>query len=449
MVDLAWPRILTGLSRMSKSAVDIAMVGVAVGPAAIAGVGFASPYWGLAFTFGGGIATGTIALVSQRFGAEAFDELGQAVRSSVFLVVVVSTLVAAVLWTFPTELIGLLTDDRRSIELGAAYLQTLAFGVPFAASNMLGSRILIGMDDAWSPMVLRSGGAASNIVLNAVFIFGLGMGVVGAAMGTVLANVAVTVAFAAGLLGVRLPGVGTFPVSVSARGSYLHAQTIRDLITISLPAVGQRGIWTVARFPMLAFVALFGQQVVAAYVISRSIWDLMNTPGWGYGLAASSLVGQSLGEGDESVAEAYGHEIARIAVVTYVIVAAFVVVFAEQIVVLFVDDPVGETVPIAVGLVYVASLAVIARGLDETYSDALDAAGDTRWPFYSRFVGMFVLAIPLTYLGATTPLGLYGLYLAYLGQSFVPAAINFYRFNSGKWKVISRKYRPESTTSTD
>lgn len=142
---------------MSKSAVDIAMVGIAVGPAAIAGVGFAGPYWGLAFTIGGGLATGTIALVSQRYGAEAFDQVGQAVRSSVLLVLVVSASVTTVMWTFPTEVIALLTDDSRSIEFGAAYLQLLAPGVPFAALNLVGSRILIGADDAWSPMVLRAG----------------------------------------------------------------------------------------------------------------------------------------------------------------------------------------------------------------------------------------------------------------------------------------------------
>jgi len=52
---------------MSKSAADIAMVGIALGPAAIAGVGLATPYWAIAFAIGGGIAGATIGLVSQRY----------------------------------------------------------------------------------------------------------------------------------------------------------------------------------------------------------------------------------------------------------------------------------------------------------------------------------------------------------------------------------------------
>ena len=448
-VDLAWPRILTGLARMSKSSVDIAMVGIAVGPAAIAGIGLAGPFWGIAFTIGSGLATGTIALVSQRYGAGAYDKLGQAIRSSVFLVLVVSLPIAAVLATFSAELIGLLTDDRGSIEQGAAYLAIVAFGVPFAGLNLVGGRILIGVDDAWTPMLLRGGGAVANIAINAVLIFGLGMGVVGAAMGTVLSNVAVTAAFATGLVAGRLPLVGAFPVQVTARGRYVHRETIGDLIRISLPVIGRNGVWTGARFPMLAFVAMFGQHVVAAYVISRRIWGLMNTPGWGFGLAASSLVGQSLGEEDETAAESYGHEIMRIAVVTYAIAATVVFVFAEPIVNLFVEEGAAETVPVAVALTHAACLAVIARGIGGTYAGALDATGDTRWPFYSRALGMFGVAIPMTYLGATTALGLWGLYLSYFGQSVIPAVVNRYRFSTGKWKAISRQYRPGSTAADD
>jgi Na+-driven multidrug efflux pump len=97
----------------------------------------------------------------------------------------------------------------------------------------------------------------------------------------------------------------------------------------------------------------------------------------------------------------------------------------------------------------VASFAVVAQGVNSGIAGALDATGDTRWPFYSRALGMFGLAIPLTYLGATTALGLMGVYLAYFAESMVPAAINYYRFSTGKWRAISRGYRPETAVSDD
>lgn len=187
--DLAWPRIVTGIARMSKNAVDVAMVGVAVGTSAVAGVGFAGPYWGLAFALGGGVAGGTIALVSQRFGAEAYAELGDAVRASVLLAIVITIPVSVTFWTFPTRFIDVLSSNEAAIAFGADYLRIVGLGVPFAALNLVGSRVLVGCDDAYTAMQVRAGGAIANIVLSAAFIFGLGWGVEGAALGTVLSNV--------------------------------------------------------------------------------------------------------------------------------------------------------------------------------------------------------------------------------------------------------------------
>ena len=440
-VELAWPRIVTGFARMSKGAADTAMVGVALGPAAIAGVGFAGPYWGLAFSIGGGVSAGTLALVSQRFGAERFDLLGQAIRSSLAVVVAFSVPMGALFYLYPAELVSLLSGDEAVVSYGADYLRLLGLGVPFAAVNLVMSRALIGTDDARIPMVLRSSGAVANVAMNAVFIFVLDMGVVGAALGTVAA------AFAVGLLRGRLPGIGAFPVSVSLAGRYVDVETMRDVLSIGVPVIGRNSVWMVARFPLLAFVGLFGPTVAAAYIITRRIWALMTTPGWGFGTAASSLVGQELGRNDEETAEHYGREIVRLSVATYLAAAVLVAVTAEPLVALFVGSSSNPAVPVAVLMVYAAAVAAVPQGITTAVAGALDATGDTRWPFYSRALGMFAVAIPCMYLGATTALGLWGVYLSFLGETLVPATINYYRFGTGKWKVISRSYRPDSGAS--
>jgi Na+-driven multidrug efflux pump len=62
---------------------------------------------------------------------------------------------------------------------------------------------------------------------------------------------------------------------------------------------------------------------------------------------------------------------------------------------------------------------------------------------------MVVVGIPLAYLGATTALGIWGLYLAFLAETLVPAAVNYHRFSTGKWKAISREYRPGGAPAAD
>ncbi|OIB59054.1 MATE family efflux transporter [Natrialba sp. SSL1] len=446
---LAWPRIITGIARMSKSAVDVALVGVAVGTSAVAGVGFAGPFWGLAFAIGGGVAGGTIALVSQRYGAEAYEELGLAVRSSTLLVLAISLPVLGLFWTFPEEFISLITDNEDAIGYGATYLQYVALGIPFAGLNLVGSRVLVGADDSYTAMQVRAGGAVLNIILSAVLIFGLDQGVAGAAAGTVLANVAVTAGFAIGLSHGSLPGVGEFPVKIDPFGSYLDPGTIRDIVEIGLPVGGRNLVWVVAEFPMLGILDIFGENTVAAFVIARRIWGIMNTPGWGFGLASSSLVGQELGQNNERQAEAYGRDIIRFAVATYIVSAIVIALFAEQIVVLFADDPTSAEIPIATDLVYAACVAVVFQGVAGAAAGPLDASGDTRVPFASQFIGMFLGSIPLAYLGATTSLGYWGLYLAFVAETTIPAAINYWRFRTDKWKSISETYRPDAAVADD
>ena len=447
--DLAWPRIVTGIARMSKNAVDVAMVGVAIGTSAVAGVGFAGPFWGLAFAIGGGVAGGTIALVSQRYGADAVGELGDAVRASVLLVVLVSVPVTVVFWTIPHELISLISSNETAIRFGADYLRIVGLGVPFAGLNLVGSRVLVGCDDAYTAMQLRAGGAVANVVLNAGFIFGLGWGVEGAALGTVLSNIVVTAAFAAGISRGRLPLLGAFPVAIDPLGSYLNPDMLHDLVEIGLPVGARNLVWTAAEFPMLFVLDIFGENTVAAFVIARRIWGLMNTPGWGFGLASSSLVGQELGADDPDEAAAYARDIIRFSVGTYLVSAALIAAFATEIVVLFADSAASPEVPIAVNLVYAACCAVVFQGISGGAAGPLDAAGDTKIPFASQFIGMFLVSIPLAYVGATTALGLWGLYLAFLAETTIPAAINYWRFRSGKWKAISQAYRPDTVVADD
>ena len=442
--DLAWPRIVTGVARMSKNAVDVGMVGAALGTKAVAGVGFAGPFWGLAFAIGGGVAGGTIAMVSQRYGAEAYEELGLSVRSSTLLVIVVSVPVMVTFWLIPEQLVGLLSDDAPAVAYGADYLRVVGLGIPFAGLNLVGSRVLVGADDAFTAMQVRAGGAVVNIFLNALFIFGLGLGVEGAAMGTVLSNVIAVSVFAVGISQGHAPLLGDFPVTIDPFGNYLDGPTIRDLVRIGTPVGARNLVWTAAEFPMLGILATFGTSTVAAFVIARRIWGVMNTPGWGFGLASSSLSGQALGQAKEDLAEAYGRDIIRFSVATYAVSAVIIALTAERLVLVFTGGP-GPEVPIAVNLIYAACIAVLFQGVSGAAIGPLDASGDTRVPFVSQLLGMFGGSIPLAYIGSVTVLGHWGLYLAFVAETTIPAAINYWRFRSGTWKRVSREYRPDDS----
>lgn len=438
--DLAWPRIVTGVARMSQSTADVAMVGTALGTAAIAGVGFATPFWLLAFMVGGGIAGATLSLVSQRFGAGRRDEIGGAVTMSAVLALAATVPLAVGIGALAEPLVGLIGSGGEAVAYGAAYLRVAALGMPFAALNLVASRALVGAGDARTPMLVRTGGAVLNVALNAWLIFGAGIGVVGAALGTVASSAAVTAAFAWALTRGRLPGVGPIPVRLRRAAFRWEGATARQLTEIATPLALTNLVQTGGQFPLMAVVSLYGPETVAAFVVALRIRDLMNTPGWGFGLASSSLVGQSLGTGREGEAGAYAHDALRFAVAVYVLAAGAVLVLAGPISGLFVSDP--AVLPTTVGLVRVTCLSVVLWGIVTGAKGPLRASGDTRWPLYGHVLALLAFVLPVAYLGAVTPLGVTGLALALLLETGVPAAVTYYRFRSDAWKLVSRAYRP-------
>nr|WP_258096045.1 MATE family efflux transporter [Salinibacter sp. 10B] len=436
---LAWPRMVTGLARMSKATADVAMVGTALGASAIAGVGYGVPFWTMTFMIGGGIAGGTISLVSQRFGADRHEHISVAVKVSAVLAIAATLPLVVLFWTIPEPLIRLIGTGDAAIAYGTRYLRVASLAMPFSAVNLVCSRALIGANDAQTPMVIRAGGAAVNIGINAVLIFLFDMGVVGAAVGTVIGSVGGTALFAWGLLRGHFPGVGSLPIRVDKTGPHWRTADARHLLRISSPLALRKIAQNGGQFPMLAIVGLMGPEVVAAYVVALRIRALMNTPGWGFGLASSSLVGQALGEQDEPKADAYAHDTFRFTVAAFAAVALVVFAGAAPVSRLFVSD--AATLATTTALVRAACISVLLWGFMSGGMGPLRASGDTRWPFYGQIAGLFGFALPAAYLGATTGLGLWGLYASLVLETGVPAAVIYYRFRSKAWMRISRTHR--------
>lgn len=424
---------------MSKATADVAMVGTALGSSAIAGVGYGVPFWTMTFMLGGGIAGGTISLVSQRYGADRPAGISVAVKVSAVLGLAVTIPLLLLFWFVPEPLIRLIGTGEEAIAYGTEYLRVASLAMPFSALNLIGSRTLIGANDAWTPMIVRAGGAIVNIGLNAVLIFVFNMGVVGAALGTVVGSIVGVGLFGWGLVCGRLPGVGRLPVQVDTGGPHWSRSDARHLIHISAPLALRKIAQNGGQFPMLAIVGLFGPAVVAAYVVALRVRALLNTPGWGFGLASSSLVGQQLGRHDEDMADAYAQDALRFAVATYVAVGAVGFLTAEPLSFLFVQD--AATVATTASLIRATCVSVVLWGVMNGGIGPLRASGDTTWPFYGQLLGLFGFALPAAYIGATTSLQLWGLYGSLVLETGVPAVVIYYRYRSDRWKEISRAYR--------
>jgi putative MATE family efflux protein len=438
--DLSWPRIVTGLAIMSKSTVDLAMVGWDVGTAAVAGLAFANAYWQVGKFLGIGLAGGTVSLVSQAYGAENRERASAAVAVSLVVTLLIATPIAAAYARFAPELVAVLGSEPEPLRHAATYLALVAPALLFEFPNLIASRTYAGVGDTVTPMLIRAGGALLNILFSAVLIFGYGLGVAGAAIGTSLATGVVVLVFAWGLAGHSYFGRGACPIAVTRTtlGYDGFVPLTRRLLAVSAPLMARRTAEMLVAFPLVAVAATFGPAVVAAYEVARRIRTLTDSFSWGFSIAASTLVGQRLGAGDEADAEAYALGIVRLSATVYVLAATLLIALSPWLAGAFVSDP--AVVATAAPFVAAAGVSVVFLGVDGSATGTLRGAGDTRYPFFTSLLGRYGCALPVAALGLVTPLGATALLGAMVAETVVPAVLNVRRVRSNRWKAIGRAH---------
>ena len=455
--DLALPVMVTGTIRTVLRTADFFMVSLALPAAAVAGLEFAFQYYFIGFGLALALSSGTISVVSRFKGAGNHARADLAIKQSLWLAVLISLPLVAAAQLYSAPLVDLLTDDPAAIEQGAIYLRIVTYALLFRFWSMIAARALQGSGDTRTPMYVNLVTVPINIALNAALIFGLGpfpeLGIAGAAWGTTIAETLGAVIFFSLLV------AGSYDVSLRLGGTQWDTALARELVRVSAPLAGTRLVGTFGRFPFLFVLATLGTPVVAAFAIGRRVIMLAMMPAWGYSTASSTLVGQALGAGDESEATAYGWDTTSIALVTQLLIAAVMAVFARPIATVFTAETVGMTVE----FIRMFALAVGGFSVARTMRGALRGAGDTSWPLYGKILGLAVrlaitaLALPVGFavsLGFVSiqpglGMGVLAIYVAVVVDFYIQAAVNVARFVSGEWQVVARKAEGGSAAADD
>ncbi|WP_115864792.1 MATE family efflux transporter [Halorussus litoreus] len=447
--DLAVPVMVTGGMRTLLRVADFFMVGRAMGDQAVAALELGFQYFFIPFGLSLGLTSGTISVVSRFEGADEHDKANFAIKQSLWLALLVAVPITAATWMYAEPMIAFLTDDPRTIALGSVYLRIIMLSVTFRFWSMIAARALAGVGDTRTPMYIRLLTLPTNIFLNAVLIFGFGpfpeLGVEGAAWGTAIANTLAAVLFTGVLLS------GKFSVRIPVRGKQWDWSIATEIVRVGLPLAGTRISRTMGRFPFLMVLTSLGTPVVAAYAIGRRVMLLALMPAWGYSTASSTLVGQSIGAGNDAEADEYGWQTLRIALVTQLLIGAVLFAAARPIAVAFGTEHVDLTVE----FVRVFGVGVAAFSVSRTMRGGLRGAGDTRWPFYGTVAGTYLFKLPVAFLAVAPGVvlfsvggwsfapglgwGLVAVYVSILGDMYLRAAVNVFRFWTGEWKRIARE----------
>lgn len=298
---LSVPAIVAQLSSIAMQYVDAAMVG-SLGAEASASIGLVSTttwlFWGLCAA----VATGFSVQVAHRIGAGDFEGARKVLRQSISATGLFALLLAGVGIGIGGALPGWLGADRVIRADAAVYFRIFALFLPVLQMSFLAGGMLRCSGNMRVPSLLNVLMCVLDVVFNFFLIFptreilgmtvpGAGLGVTGAALGTVLAET-VTACLMMWYLCRRSP---LLKLS-GQRGSFRpRGRTLREAVRIALPMGFEHFAICGAQIMTTVIVAPLGIVAIAANSFAVIAESLCYMPGYGIAEAATTLVGQSLG----------------------------------------------------------------------------------------------------------------------------------------------------------
>jgi len=407
--------------------VDLKIVGV-LGAPAIAAVTTGNRLFFVIQAALMAVCTGTTALVARAWGAGEHGEAALVTRASLWLCIVLALGVTVPGVLFARPIAGLFRLEPETVEVAAVYIRWLslfhgAFAVGFVISTALRAA-----GDTRTPLVA---GALANVV-NVVLAYGLVNGRLGLPkLGVAGAAVASGVAFAASALLLTLLWLGGYLRVGPGSGRALQRRRVAQLLRIGYPAGLEQGVWQAGFLVFLWIVALYGTAPYAAYGIGVSLLSFSFVVGFGFSIAASTLVGQHLGAGDPDGAAQRGWHAMGLAALVMLVLGTAIILAARPLARFLIDDP--EVVRLTVAFIYVLGSVQVLMAVEFTLSGALRGAGDTRFPLLTVTCGLFGGRIALAALSAWLGLAVEWVFAALIADYLIKTSLLVWRFHSRRW----------------
>lgn len=429
---LSWPALIEMMLVSFVGVVDMIMVG-RLGPAAIAAVGLSNQPMFLALAVFQALNVGTTALVARFVGASDSDEASQTAQQSLAMTVMVGTLLSVVSYLSTPWVIQVMGAEPDSLQLGIDYLRIVSIGIVFSAISMCLASVLRGAGDTVTPMTANVVANLVNCVGNYILIYGkLGVpayGIAGAAMATTLSRVVSCLL----ILQVMLSKNSAIRL-VAIRSFKLRLDLLQRVVRIGIPSALEQFALRGGQLIFVRIVAGLGTLVVAAHQIGMNILSLSFMPGQAFSIAATTLVGQALGAGNPSVAEKSALETRKMGMIVSGAMAAIMFFGGAWIARLYTSDP--EVVRQTATVLKIIGLVQPAQSTQFILAGGLRGAGDTKWPLYSTFVGIWGVRVVVGYVLVTFfHLGLIGAWMGMALDQLTRSAVIMGRFRRGQWKA--------------
>ena len=432
VLDLALPAMAENILQVLLGIVDTFFI-AKLGTAAIAAVGATNLIINLYIAFFTALGVGTTALVARNIGAKKPAKAGLVTEQSLLLTIILGLLTGLISLIFSRNILGWLGIKAGVLRFALPYFRVVAVPSVFLAVMLVLSRALRGAGDTKTPLKITLLINLINVILDYILIFGLGnmqgLGITGAGLATTLARLIGVILLLVFLRSKKSP----FPFSFKFKLTELTI--VQHILKIGFPAAMERLVMRIGQLVYSAMIIQISTAAYAAHNIAGSIESLSYMPGYGFAIAASTLVGQNLGANQPEKAQYLGSLSNCLGSILMVVIGIFFFILARPLGSLFTTEI--EVLNQVVLVLRIIALVQPALATTLIITAALQGAGDTKFPMYSTFIGIWGIRVSGVYLlGIVCRLGLVGVWIAVAVDLLCRAALLFLRFRKGQWKEI-------------
>lgn len=441
-IKLTVPVFLELLISSLFGMVDMMMVGNS-GPAhittpSIAAIGITNQMMFIGIAVAQAISAGGTAMIARYYGAKRTDRIPDVVKHLVIIMIFVLIIPFVIITqSIPVKIMDFIGAQQDTISVGLNYFRVVTLGFIFQALNLGIFASIRGAGDTRTPMVINVLVNLLNVFGNYILIFGkLGLpalGVTGAGLSTSISHVIAAII----LLIIMASKKHTIRLDL-AKGFRFNRAIIENLIRIGGPAAIEQVSFRVGVVFFIKIVSGLGTVVYATHQIALNILSLSFAPGQAFGIAASTLVGRSLGEERIDRADAFIKESNRLAIFSALFFGAIFFFFGPRLTALYTEDT--SVIEESVNIMRIMAFIQPFQGSAFAFSGGLRGAGDTVSTLIVTMLGVVVVRLSVAYILINiVGIGLIGAWIAMFLDQFVRWLGIVIRYRTGKWKYIKLK----------
>lgn len=431
VLGLALPAIVEQLLMSLIHMVDMMMVG-SLGAGAIAAVGLSNQPMFAAQALFSAVSVGNTAVISRLMGARDVEGANHAAKQSLLLALVLSGLLTVFVWFAAPMIISFMGAEPDVLPLGIAYTRIVGLSLFFSLTSLILNGVLRGAGDMKTPMRVNIIANLLNLLGNYLLIFGHfgfpALGVAGAAYATLFSRLAalvlVLLTFFSGKLILRFHWLDDWRPDFTV---------MRRILAVGVPASAEQLTMRLGMMLYARTVAGLGTVAYAAHLIAINIEGLSFTPGMGFAMAATTLVGQGLGADRPDLAKRFGL-MARFVAMLFMGTAGLILfALAQPLVGLYTND----LAVIGLAVMCLRIIAVVQPMMASNFvmMGALRGSGDTKFVMVITIVGIWGVRLTLAYFFVQVlNLGLMGAWFAMSLDQFTRGMLAYLRFRHGGWQ---------------